>query len=355
MQVVIIDDNPTNLFLLKKMTEQMEGCQARTFADAPEALAWCETDTADLVLVDYMMPEMDGITFIRRFRSLKGMKDVPVIMVTADVDKAVRYEALESGATDFLNKPVDKTEFMARMRNMLALRRSQKQLANRAEWLASEVRKATKELKRRELEAILLLSKAAEYRDPETASHIVRMAHYSRLIARYLGMDAIEQEMVLMAAPMHDVGKLGTPDKILLKPGRLTEEEFAIMKQHAEHGYEILRHGETRLLQVAAEIAYMHHEKWDGSGYPRGLRGEEISVYARIVAVADVFDALTSARPYKKAWPVEEAVELLQREKGRHFDSACVDALLDHLDEALEIKAKFQDDDTTKEPEGGQQ
>ena len=344
MNVVIIDDNPTNIFLLKRMTEQVEGCAAHTFADAPSALAWDGIDGSDLVLVDYMMPEMNGIDFIVQFRALKGCKDVPVIMVTADDAKEVRYEALQRGATDFLNKPVDKTEFLARMRNMLALRKSQKQMANRAEWLASEVRKATKELKQRELETILLLSKAAEYRDPETASHIVRMSHYSRLIARHLGMDAIEQEMILLAAPMHDVGKLGTPDRILLKPGKLDDEEFAIMKQHAEHGYQILRHSKTRLLQIAADIAYMHHEKVDGSGYPRGLKGDEISIYARIVAVADVFDALTSERPYKKAWPVEKAVALLQQEKGRHFDPACVDALLDHLDEVLEIKEKFQDE-----------
>ncbi|MDX8413373.1 MAG: response regulator [Mariprofundales bacterium] len=344
MKVIIIDDNPTNLFVFKRMTEQIDGCTVETFPDAIAALAWCKAGVADLVLVDYMMPEMDGITFIREFRQLKGCKDTPVIMVTADDAKDVRYEALESGATDFLNKPVDKTEFLARMRNMLLLRRSQKQMVNRAEWLTVEVSKATKALKKRELEAIFLLSKAAEYRDPETASHIVRMSHYSRLIARHLGMDSIEQEMILLAAPMHDVGKLGTPDRILLKPGKLDDDEFAIMKQHAEQGYEILRHSETRLMQVAATIALMHHEKWDGRGYPQGLKGEDISIYARIVAVADVFDALTSERPYKKAWTVERAVAVLQQDKGSHFDAKCVDALVNYLDEALEIKAQFQDD-----------
>jgi len=344
MKVIIIDDNPTNLFVFKRMTEQMDGCTVETFPDAIAALAWCRESVADLVLVDYMMPEMDGISFIREFRQMKGGSDTPVIMVTADDAKDVRYQALESGATDFLNKPVDKTEFLARMRNMLQLRRSQKQMANRAEWLADEVRKATKSLKKRELEAIFLLSKAAEFRDPETASHIVRMSHYSRLIARHLGMDSIEQEMILLAAPMHDVGKLGTPDRILLKPGKLDDDEFAIMKQHAQHGYEILCHSETRLMQVAATIALMHHEKVDGSGYPQGLKGDDISIYARIVAVADVFDALTSERPYKKAWPVEKAVAVLQQDSGHHFDPACVDALVDHLDEALEIKAQFQDD-----------
>ncbi|MDX8409766.1 MAG: response regulator [Mariprofundales bacterium] len=345
MQIIIIDDNPTNVLLLKRMVQQMEKGEAHTFLNPEEGLAWCEAHATDLILVDYMMPEMDGITFIQRFRAIAGCREVPVIMVTADDDKKVRYDALAKGATDFLNKPVDKTEFIARMGNMLALRNHQKQMKNRADWLASEVRKATAELRKREHEAIFLLSKAAEYRDPETASHIVRMAHYSQLIARNMGMDEAEQEMLLEAAPMHDVGKLGTPDRILLKPGKLDDDEFAIMKRHAYQGAEILRQSETRLMQVAADIAIMHHEKFDGSGYPNGLVGEDIAMYARIVAVADVFDALTSERPYKKAWPIEQAVAVLKEERGHHFDPACVDALLASMDEVLEIKSRFQDEE----------
>ncbi|MDQ6950857.1 MAG: response regulator [Mariprofundales bacterium] len=347
MQIIIIDDNPTNVLLLKRMVQQMEKGEARTFLNPEEGLAWCEAHPVDLVLVDYMMPEMDGITFIQRFRAIAGCGEVPIIMVTADDDKQVRYDALAKGATDFLNKPVDKTEFIARMGNMLALRNHQKQMKNRTDWLASEVRKATAELRKREHEAIFLLSKAAEYRDPETASHIVRMAHYSQLIARNMGMDKAAQEMLLEAAPMHDVGKLGTPDRILLKPGKLDNDEFAIMKRHAEQGAAILRQSETRLMQVAADIAIMHHEKFDGSGYPNGLAGEDIAIYARIVAVADVFDALTSERPYKKEWPIEQAVSLLNEERGHHFDPTCVDALLASMDEVLAIKARFQDEAVT--------
>ncbi len=347
MQIIIIDDNPTNVLLLKRMVQQMDKGEAHTFLNPEEALAWCQDNPADLVLVDYMMPEMDGITFIQRFRSLRDCREIPVIMVTADDDKQVRYDALTQGATDFLNKPVDKTEFLARMNNMLALRNHQKQMRNRAEWLASEVRKATAELRKREQEAIFLLSKAAEYRDPETASHIVRMAHYSKLIARNMGMDKTEQEMILEASPMHDVGKLGTPDRILLKPGKLDDDEFKIMQQHAAQGSEILHQSETRLMQIAADIAIMHHEKFNGKGYPNGLAGENISIYARIVAVADVFDALTSERPYKKEWPIEQAVALLNEERGQHFDPACVDALLASMDEVLEIKQRFQDEDVT--------
>ncbi len=344
MRILIVDDNPTNVLLLKRLIENLkDGHEPVCFTSSVEALAWCDNGKPDLLLVDYMMPELDGMEFIRQFRQLPACKDIPIVMITADSNRDIRYKALEIGASDFLNKPIDKAEFLARTRNMLNLRKNQIQLANRAQWLASEVRKATTALREQEGEALLILSKAAEYRDPETGAHISRMSHYSKLIAEQLGLSEIEQELILEASPMHDVGKVGTPDGILLKPGRLEPDEFGIMKQHAKHGHEILSQGSSHLLKVAAEIALSHHEKFNGMGYPNGLKGTEIPLYGRIVAVADVFDALTSERPYKKAWPVEKAITLLKEERGEHFDPQCVDAFLVVLDKVLEIMESFQE------------
>lgn len=343
LNLVVIDDSEINLTLFRVLAERIEGVRVHGFLSSSEALAWCEQGQADVVVVDYMMPAPDGLEFIRHFRQLPGMAEVPLIMVTANNLRDVRCRALEQGASDFLNKPVDKDEFLARVRNMCALRRSQRQLADRAAWLAEEVAKATAGLLERERETIVCLAKAAEYRDPETGAHILRMAHYSVLIGRQLGLAAAELEMLLEAAPMHDVGKVGTPDLILLKPGRLTPAEFMIMQQHAEQGYEILRQARSPVLAMAAVIARAHHEKWDGSGYPQGLKGEAIPLLGRIVAVADVFDALTSPRPYKQAWPLAQAREYLEQNAGRHFDPRCVEAFLAAWDEVLAIRERFQD------------
>ncbi|MBL4774535.1 MAG: response regulator [Mariprofundus sp.] len=344
MKILIVDDNQTNVLLLKRLIENLkEGHEPVCFTDSVQALAWCGEEKPDLILLDYMMPELDGLGFIQHFRLLTGCKDIPVLMITADSNRDIRYRALEQGANDFLNKPIDKAEFLARIKNMLNLRKNQIQLSNRAQWLATEVHKATSALRQQEREALIILSKAAEYRDPETGAHISRMSHYSKLIARQLGLDESEQELILEASPMHDVGKVGTPDHILLKPGKLDQEEFAIMKQHATQGYEILSQGSSQLLQIAADIAISHHEKFNGKGYPNGLKGENISLYGRIVAVADVFDALTSARPYKKAWPVDKAIALLKAESGEHFDPKCVEAFLAVLDDVLKIMASYQE------------
>lgn len=346
LNILIVDDNPTNLMVLKALVSRLENCAPLTFAVPGEALAWCEANEPDLILLDYMMPELDGITFLQRFRGMAGKKEIPVIMVTADHETEVRYQALEAGANDFLNKPVDKTEFLARMKNTLALRRSQKQLANRAEWLGQEVKKALNELVVRERETIFLLSKAAEYRDPETGAHILRMAHYSRLIGARLGLPETQLDLLLDAAPMHDIGKVGIPDQILLKPGKLDADEFTIMKQHSKIGWEILQGRSTsnKLLQMAAEIALSHHEKFDGSGYPQGLAGETIPLLGRIVAVADVFDALTSSRPYKEAWELNRAADFLRENSGKHFDPACIDGFFAEWEAVLEVRSFYKDE-----------
>jgi response regulator RpfG family c-di-GMP phosphodiesterase len=342
-QVAIVDDSDINLTLLSALVSKLGGCESLSFQDSLKGLAWCTENLPDLIIVDYMMPDMDGIQFVSRLRAVAGREEIPILMITANDDRDVRYEALEKGATDFLTKPVDRIEFSARVRNMLALGSSRKKLADKAAWLADEVRKATAAVHAREQELLCRMSRAAEFRDPETGAHIQRMSHYSQLIAQRLGLSADDQQLILQAAPMHDVGKIGIPDGILLKPGRLLPEEFVQMKRHAILGYELLKGSESTVLQTAAVIAVSHHEKFDGSGYPYGVSGESIPLFGRIVAVADVFDALTSERPYKEAWPLERAEMFLREGAGTHFDPACVEAFFASWAEVLEIHARYQD------------
>ena len=343
LNVLIVDDTPVNLVLFSALVQKLAGCTDFPFDEPLKALEWAKTNTTDLLILDYMMPDMDGLEFITAFRKLPGHDETPILMVTASDQKEVRYAALDTGATDFLMKPLDRVEFLTRSRNMLALQASRKKLGDHAAWLADEVRKATSEIVLRERETVLRLSKAAEYRDPETGAHIMRMAHYSQLIARQLGLKIEEQELILEAAPLHDIGKVGIPDGILLKPGKLTEAEFEIMRQHAQIGYEVLKGSSSRVLQSGAEIALGHHEKFDGSGYPRGLAGEAIPLFSRIVAVADVFDALTSERPYKRMWDDESANRLIRSQTGLHFDPRCVEAFFSDWDDVMQIRQTFRD------------
>lgn len=349
-RIAIIDDSDINLVLLKALVAKLGGCEALPFGDARKGLQWCSENLPDLIIVDYMMPELNGLEFIARLRKVRGREELPVLMITANDDKEVRYQALERGATDFLNKPVDRMEFAARVRNLLALNTSRRLLADRAALLAEEVTKATATVHAREQELLFRMSRAAEFRDPETGAHIQRMAHVSRLIAAELGLPEEDQQLVLQAAPMHDIGKIGIPDAILLKPGRLTPEEFAIMKGHARLGFELLNGSESQVLQAAALIALSHHEKFDGSGYPNALAGTEIPLFGRIVAVADVYDALVSDRPYKRRWPREKATAFLRQGAGTHFDPECVNAFLARQDQVLEIGARFQDEEFSDEP-----
>lgn len=344
-QVLIVDDTEINLILFGALVKKLGDCQSKSFSDAPQGLAWAQSNDFDLAIVDYMMPELDGIKFIQLLRQTPGKESLPILMITANDQKPVRYRALDAGATDFLTKPVDQIEFLARATNMLALSDVRKKLADRAAWLAKEVRKATSEIVERERETVFRLSKAAEYRDPDTGAHILRMARYSELIARGLGLSVVEQELLLESAPMHDIGKVGIADDILLKPGRLGSEEFEIMKRHSVIGHDILKGSHSKTLQTGAEIALSHHEKFDGTGYPKGLAGHDIPIFSRIVAVADVFDALTSERPYKKAWPLEQATQHIKALAGTHFDPACVAAFFEHWDAVLEIRQRFADED----------
>ena len=348
-RIVIIDDQAISRKLLDKLVGTIEqSAEVRSFADPVEALAWIEQNTPDLVLTDYKMPNLDGISFTRLFRQMPYCADVPLVMVTCIEDREVRYQALEAGATDFLTKPVDQVECRARCRNLLTMRHQQQIIKDRNRWLELRVRDATNAIRTRERETLIRLAKAGEYRDEETGNHVLRMARYSRLIAEELGLSAEETKVIEIAAPMHDIGKIGIPDAILLKPGKHTAEEFAIMKRHTLIGYDILKESPSKYLQMGATIAVGHHERFDGSGYPYGLRGEEIPLCARIVAVADVFDALTSVRPYKHAWPVQDAVAYLRKQRGLHFDPNCVDRFLARFHRIMDIYRDLPDEPTTQ-------
>jgi response regulator RpfG family c-di-GMP phosphodiesterase len=341
--VLVVDDTQLNLNLFSALLSKLGNCQDFLFADPLQALEWVKLNPVSLILVDYMMPGIDGIEFVRRIRQMPDLKETPILMVTTNNLVDVRHAALDNGATDFLTKPVDLHEFRARVKNMLLLEESRRQLVDRATWLAAEVRQATQEILERERETVVRLSKAAEHRDNETGSHVNRMAHFCALIAAELGLDAEEQELLKDAAPLHDIGKVGIPDHILLKPGKLDRDEFEIMKQHARIGHDILQGSASKLLQLGAVIALSHHEKFDGSGYPGALVGEAIPLCSRVVAVADVFDALTSARPYKPAWSVSDAINYLKQQSGLHFDPRCVNALITRLDDVLKVRALFSE------------
>lgn len=343
MIIAIIDDTLVNLALMQTLVRRLGDHECFAFSEPLAGLTWCMSNTPDLIIVDYMMPELNGLDVLRRCRAEERLKNQPILMVTAAAEREVRYAALEAGATDFLTKPIDKNEFNPRVRNMLRLQASMSAINRRADELDEAVKHAVQAVHNREHETVVRLARAAEFRDPETGAHIVRMAQYSVLIAKQIGLSLTEQEMLLMAAPMHDVGKLGTPDHILLKQGKLTPEELAVMRQHAQIGHEILKDSSSPVLKMAALIAVSHHEKYDGSGYPNGLAGAQIPMVGRIVAVADVFDALTSQRPYKTAWPLEHARDFLLQGRGSHFDPQCVDEFLGAWDEVLTIRAHYQD------------
>lgn len=291
-----------------------------------EALERCRDAQYDLVLVDHIMPEMDGIQFTSALRALEPYRLVPIVMVTSDVDRNIRIEAIRAGATDFVNKPFDPTELQARVANLLTLRAAQVALADRANWLAREVELATSHLLAREEEIIWRLARAIEYRDGDTGEHVSRVAQISQLIAAGIGLSPARCRTIYLAAPLHDIGKIGIADAILGKPGKLTPDEFQIMRSHVTIGARILEGGSSDLIRTAELIAQSHHERWDGTGYPDRLSGIDIPVEARVVALADVFDALCSERPYKPAWPIEKAYAEIIACSGTHFDPACVAA-----------------------------
>jgi len=326
MRILIVDDSRSSLAFLAQKVGELEQHEVEAFLDPLAALDRCALVQFDLVILDNVMPRMDGIEVTRRLRRRDSYRLVPIIMVTSDSDKALRVAAIDAGAHDFLPKPFDTVELQARVRNLLALRQAQVELADRALWLMKQVETATRHVVEREEELIWRLARAIEYRDGDTGEHVSRVALISRLIAEGIGLPAERCRIVYLAAPLHDIGKIGIADAILSKPGRLTAAEVAIMREHVSIGARILERGSSDLIRVAELIAQSHHERWDGSGYPDCLSGDDIPIEARVVAIADVFDALCSARPYKPAWPIEKAHEEIVRGSGTQFDPACVAA-----------------------------
>ena len=327
MRILIVDDSRSSLAFLAQVIQKLdETYRVETFDRPGEALARCETEQFDLVLVDNIMPEFDGVEFTRRLRHSEAYTMVPIIMVTSDSGSEIRQEAIAAGASDFVTKPFDTTELQARICNLLALRASQRQLIAQTRSLEAEVTAATQDLIAREEEIIWRLARAIEYRDGETGEHVSRVALISRIIAEGIGLDPEHCRTVYLAAPLHDIGKIGVADAILSKPGRLDPAEIEEMRTHVNIGARILENGSSRVIRVAELIAQSHHERWDGAGYPDQLSGTDIPIEARIVAIADVFDALCSKRPYKEAWPLEKAHAEITSLRGAHFDPQCVDA-----------------------------
>ena len=322
--ILVVDDESSNLQLLRQI---LQNDYALLFAkDGARALELARQERPALILLDVMMPGMSGHDTCRQLKAAPLTAAIPVIFVTALNDMRDELSGFEAGAVDYITKPVSPPIVKARVRTHLSLVR-------------------VEELRETRLQIVQRLGLAAEYKDNETGLHVIRMSHYSRVLALAAGFSEAQAEELLNAAPMHDVGKIGIPDAVLRKPGKLDGEEWEVMKQHAQIGADIIGEHPSGLLRMAREIALNHHEKWDGSGYPRGIGGAEIPVEARIIAIADVFDALTSERPYKKAWPVEEAVQLLREQSGRHFDPELVELFLGQLPAILEIKERWAERD----------
>lgn len=339
MDILVIDDSRTVLTRLKRLVEHDGQATAAIFENPLTGLDEARMRAFDLVLVDYNMPELDGIAVVRQLRAIAHYAHVPIVMITSEVSDRIRLAALDAGVTDFVDKRIGRIELKVRLRNLVRLASAVRRIDDQASWLAGEVERAVRTLREREAEIIFRLSLAVEYRDNDTGDHTWRVARYSQIMAEALGLDADLCRRVYLAAPLHDVGKVAIPDGVLLKPGRLDEEEFALIRTHAAIGKRILGGSNCELIGLAAEIAESHHERWDGTGYPLRLSGEAIPLAARIVAVADVFDALTTQRPYKAAMPFEEARACIAAESGRHFDPACVAAFLSRWDDIVAVGA----------------
>jgi putative two-component system response regulator len=350
-KILVVDDEDRNLRLMELLLTSF-GYDVITASNGEEALEKVQDIPPDVILLDVMMPKLDGFGVAKRLKGEEETKIIPIVMVTALNEVEDRVKALEAGADDFLNKPVDKTELRARVQSLVKVKASNDYMRNYQKELEAEVakrttqlRQALKRLKEVSLESICHLCRAAEYRDENTGDHIKRMSHYTCAVARKMGLNKQTVEILLYTAPMHDAGKIGIPDHILLKPGELNEKEWEVMKQHTIIGAQILAGSDARFIKLAQTIALTHHERWDGSGYPKGLKGLKIPLVGRIAAIADVFDALTSRRPYRiTPFSVEEAFDYIKEERGRQFDPEVVDAFFAAKDEILSFKENVEPD-----------
>jgi two-component system response regulator RpfG len=329
LNIVIVDDQTSARTMLRHILEDISPeLEVLDFGDPQVALQWCEDNRPDLLLLDYRMPVIDGLEFARRFRRPLLHRDVPIVLVTVVGDEPIRQAALDAGVIDFLVKPVRPRELRARCRNLLQLRQQAESVKQRALSLEQRLLSSMHEVEERERETLIRLARAIAYRDAGTSANLARLAQVAGMVAEEMGLFEDEVRMIELAAPLHDIGKIAIPDAVLMKPGPLDAGELEVMRRHPQIGYELLTGSQNRFIQVSATIALRHQERYDGSGYPDGLVGDEIPIEARIVAVADVFDALISKRPYKRAWTIDEALEYITQQSGKLFDPRCVDALV---------------------------
>ena len=340
--ILIVDDEPGNIAVLEAMLEQEGYSNVVSTNDPRKVIDLCQSHDFDLILLDIRMPHMSGIDLMRAMTASLSEDDwLPVLVLTAQTDDETRMKALEAGARDFLNKPFKRWEVMYRIRNLLETRHFYKRQRLRADELEETVRERTSEVRNTQLLVIERLGRAGEYRDEETGMHVTRMSLSSQMLALAAGLEPATAELIRYATPMHDVGKIGIPDYVLLKPGKLNPEERKIIEGHAAIGGNIIGVHSSELLSMARNVALYHHEKWDGKGYPHGLKGDEIPIEARIAAICDVFDALTSARPYKEAWPLERAINHIKEQAGNHFDPKLVDIFLGIVQNVVSLREEL--------------
>lgn len=333
--ILVVDDTPSNISVLMEILRADYRVLAATSGAVALKIA-CGDPPPDLILLDVMMPEMSGHEVCQRLKAASSTRMIPIIFVTAMNQTEDETQGFALGAVDYITKPVSPPIVKARVRTHLALYDQNRELERL-------VRERTAELRHTRLEIIKRLGRAGEFRDNETGMHVIRVAHYCQQLGKAARMNEEDLDLLFHAAPMHDIGKIGIRDNVLLKPGKLDDNETRIMRQHVPFGAEIIGEHSDGLLSMARTIALTHHEKWDGTGYHRGLQGEEIPLVGRITSIADVFDALTSARPYKKAWPIDDAVTYLKREAGRSFDPELIQKFVDLLPQILAIREQFSD------------
>ncbi len=364
-RIMIVDDEMINIEVVKAYLEEEGFFNFLTTTRSTMAIDMVRNEKPDIVLLDINMPQVSGLDILNAMRNDHELKLIPAIVLTASHDPQIKLNALRLGASDFLAKPVDPSELMLRLQNVLAVKAYQDHLAKYSERLEDQVRLRTAELMLSRQEAIHCLARAGEFRDDDTGHHVTRVGRYAALIAQELGFDQVTVDLIEQAAQLHDVGKIGIPDAILHKPGKLDPQEFDMMRAHcgigrriinplsneesirlrthATVGMQIMGSTNSPVLKLAAVIAATHHEKWDGTGYPHQIAGDRIPLEGRIVAVADVFDALSSARPYKEAFPIEKCLQILREGRGSHFDPYVLDAFFRRQDEAISIRREYGD------------
>jgi putative two-component system response regulator len=363
--IMLIDDEPINIKVARRYLQEAGYKDFIAVTDSTIAIDEIMAHKPDVIVLDVMMPRINGIDLLQTIRSTPQTAHIPVLILTANCERETRLRALDAGATDFLEKPVDPAELLPRVRNSLTIKAHHDHLERQAEELEAAVQKRTAELAASRLEVVQCLARAAEFRDDNTGRHVLRVGRYAGVIGRSLGLAEDFVALLELAAQLHDVGKIGIPDSILLKAGSLTPEEFdmvqrhcgfgkrvfesanenetTMLRQHSKLGAEMLNCTSSPLIQIAARTALTHHERWDGTGYPLGLAGEDIPIEGRITAVADVFDALSSRRPYKPAFPLVKCFQILEEGRAKHFDPNVLDAFESVRDQIVQIQLEYAD------------